>query len=279
MIQLSIISPVFNAKQFISLCIENILQQDYQHIEHIIVDGGSTDGTVDIIKQYASQYAHIRWISEKDQGQSDAMNKGIKMARGQFISFLNADDFYAPGVLKRVKDLLETQTFQIPAVLIGKLHVIGPAEEVIEVQFTEKLSLLNVLKYWKRNTYPGNPTCYFYHKKLHEIIGPYAIDDHFTMDYVFFIKASRVAHFYYFDEIWGNYRLIPGTKTFENNAEGKSRQMKESIFHQYKRKLFFFDYLRINYEYVVFKSQVKKGEKLSSQQKLRRVIKNIMKAL
>lgn len=74
---LSIITPVFNGKRFIEFCIKNVSEQNCPDAEHIIVDGGSTDGTVEIVKSYADKYPHIRWISKKDRGQSDAMNKGM----------------------------------------------------------------------------------------------------------------------------------------------------------------------------------------------------------
>ncbi|QHT69591.1 glycosyltransferase [Rhodocytophaga rosea] len=259
-VDLSIITPVFNAQNFIGLCIENVLAQGCKEVEHIIVDGGSTDGTVEIIGKYATLYPHIRWISEKDQGQSDAMNKGISIAKGQYISFLNADDFYDPGVLNRIIQLIQTQVFPVPSILIGKLNVLNESDQVIEVQFTEKICRKNVLKFWKRNIYPGNPTCYFYHKKLHESIGMYELDDHYLMDFHFFIKASRIAHFFYFDEVWGNFRFIPGTKTFENSRRGDSMRMKEELFHLYKKRLPFSMYIEIVYEYIIFKIKSNKSK-------------------
>ena len=96
---ISIITPVYNGKRFIEFCIKNVIDQKCPNMEHIIVDGGSTDGTVEIIQRYAERYKHIRWVSEKDKGQSDAMNKGIRLAEGNIIGILNADDYYEPNVL------------------------------------------------------------------------------------------------------------------------------------------------------------------------------------
>ena len=76
---LSIITPVYNGERFIEGCIENVISQNCMDCEHLIIDGGSIDRTITIIKKYAAKYSHIRWISEQDRGQSDAMNKGIKM--------------------------------------------------------------------------------------------------------------------------------------------------------------------------------------------------------
>ncbi|MBU1997727.1 MAG: glycosyltransferase, partial [Candidatus Omnitrophica bacterium] len=92
--KLSIITPVFQGSKYMAECIESVAQQNCDTLEHIIIDGGSTDGTVDILKEYAAKYEHIRYISEKDEGQSSAMNKGLKMAKGAIIGFLNADYYY-----------------------------------------------------------------------------------------------------------------------------------------------------------------------------------------
>ena len=84
---ISVITPSYNGERFIENCIKNVIEQKCPEVEHVIVDGGSTDGTVDIIRHHAENYSHIRWISEPDQGQSDAMNKGIAMARGDILGF------------------------------------------------------------------------------------------------------------------------------------------------------------------------------------------------
>jgi len=118
---ISVITPVYNGERFIEACIQVVIDQQCSDVEHIIMDGGSKDGTVDIIKRYAEQYSHIRWLSEKDQGQSDAMNKGIAMAKGEILAILNVDDYYEPNVLKRV-----TEIFKIlpePSLLVGNCNI------------------------------------------------------------------------------------------------------------------------------------------------------------
>ncbi|MBN3951472.1 MAG: glycosyltransferase [Nostoc sp. NMS7] len=90
---ISVITPVYNGDKFIESCLQNVINQNFAEVEHIIVDGGSTDKRIDIIKDYANQHPHIHWISEKDQGQSDAMNKGISMAQG--IDFINRFPIYS----------------------------------------------------------------------------------------------------------------------------------------------------------------------------------------
>ena len=89
MLKLSIITPVYKGVKFIDSCIQNVIDQNCSEIEHMIIDGDSTDTTIEIIKQYAKQYPHIRFLLEPVKGQSDAMNKGIKMAKGNIIGILN----------------------------------------------------------------------------------------------------------------------------------------------------------------------------------------------
>ncbi len=94
-VRVSIITVSYNARLYIAQTIESVLAQDYQDLEYIIVDGASTDGTLEIIKQYADD-PRLKWVSEPDQGIADAMNKGAALATGEVITHLNADDYY-PG--------------------------------------------------------------------------------------------------------------------------------------------------------------------------------------
>jgi len=98
---LSIVTPSFNQARFIRQTIDSVLSQNYPHIEHIVVDGSSTDGTVDILQEYGGRFPErFRWVSEPDKGQSDALNKGLAMARGEIIGWQNSDDYYYSGALQ-----------------------------------------------------------------------------------------------------------------------------------------------------------------------------------
>jgi glycosyltransferase involved in cell wall biosynthesis len=99
----SVITAVFNAQDCIADCIKSVLTQDYPNIECIIVDGASTDGTVDVIRRYEDKIDI--WISEPDNGIFDAWNKGLKLASGKWIAFLGADDIYLPGAIRKYMNL------------------------------------------------------------------------------------------------------------------------------------------------------------------------------
>lgn len=100
----SIITITFNSARYLAETMESVLSQDYVDLEYILVDGGSTDGTLDIIRRYADKDKRLRWISEPDKGIADAFNKGLALARGELVGILNSDDTYCPGALRKVAD-------------------------------------------------------------------------------------------------------------------------------------------------------------------------------
>ncbi|MBI4927898.1 MAG: glycosyltransferase [Anaerolineae bacterium] len=100
----SIITPSFNQARYIEATLDSVLSQDYPEIEYIVMDGGSTDGTVDILKRYEHRLAG--WVSEKDRGQTDAINKGFARARGEVLAWLNSDDTYQPGAVREAVEAL-----------------------------------------------------------------------------------------------------------------------------------------------------------------------------
>lgn len=103
----SVVMPSLNQRRFIDLAIDSVLSQDYPHIELIVADGASADGTVDLLRQRANDDKRLRWVSEPDTGPADALNKALERARGTIIGWLNADDLYAPGAITRAIDTLE----------------------------------------------------------------------------------------------------------------------------------------------------------------------------
>lgn len=232
---LSVITPVYNGEKFIESCILAVIHQNCSEVEHIIVDGGSRDRTIDIVKKYAETYPHIRWISEKDQGQSDAMNKGIQLAKGEILNFLNVDDYYEPNVLNRVLELFKT--LPEPSFLVGNCNVWDDAGKLKKLNRPKKLKLTDLLLGAEINPHPINPSAYFYHASLHQQVGLYKIDQHYTMDVDFILRAAQVAQMKYVNETWGNYREISGTKTVIDWTSGEGARRSNLLLKQYREQL------------------------------------------
>jgi len=248
--KLSVITPVFNGIRFIEFCIRNVIEQNCADTEHIIVDGGSTDGTVEIIKQYAAGYSHLRWVSEQDRGQSDAMNKGIGLATGNILGFLNADDYYEPDVLnwmlRRFAELPE------PSLLVGNCNMWGDDGKLLGVNKPAQLQLCKLLTGEESVfPFPINPSAYFYHKSLHNLIGMYNNDDHFSMDIDFILRAVESTHTIYIDRPFGNFRHIEGTKTFQDILTGKADKRLNELIRTYRNKLGFKERIQL-ISFIVF---------------------------
>lgn len=230
---ISVVTPVYNGEKFIESCLQNVIEQGCSNCEHIIVDGASTDNTVEVIKQYAQQYSHIRWISEPDKGQSDAMNKGVNMAKGEIISVLNVDDFYESNALNRVLAIFPK--LPEPSLLVGNCNIWGDNDKIKEVNKPNKLGVVKLIA--RINPFPLNPSAYFYHKSLHQKIGLYKTDEHYMMDLDFLIKAVQKAKVKYVDEILGNHRQLEGTKTVTLFQRGEHEEHIVRLLTKHRQNL------------------------------------------
>ncbi|MEQ1554748.1 MAG: glycosyltransferase family 2 protein [Ferruginibacter sp.] len=141
--KISIVTPCFNQGHFIEETILSILNQNYPNLEYIIIDGGSTDNTVEIIKKYENYLKY--WISEKDSGQANAINKGLKFCTGKIFNWLNSDDYLEPDSLYKIATAFEDEKVQMVA---GKVRNFSSTnEEIIQNQYLSAEGLMC----WKQN--------------------------------------------------------------------------------------------------------------------------------
>lgn len=229
---LTVITPVFNGARFIESCLTSVQQQCCPQVEHLVVDGASNDGTQEIVARYSSSDPRIRLHSAKDYGQSDAMNTGLRLARGTIVSILNVDDFYAPGALQRVIGLF--QDFSNPSLLVGNCRVLDDAGDLVYVNRPARISLFHFLAGFP---FPVNPSAYFYHRTLHDQIGGYDVTEHYAMDLDFLCRAVMAANVHYIDETLGNYRRIAGTKSVSDRMNGLQRGRARRIYAHHRRSL------------------------------------------
>jgi len=129
----SIVTPSYNQGNYIRQTIDSVLEQDYPNIEYLVIDGGSSDSTLDVLREYGTQ---IQWLSEKDGGQAEAINKGWRMSHGQIITWLNSDDLLLPGAVRRAVD--EFIQYPDAAVVFGELELVDE-----KLNFLQKLDLMD----------------------------------------------------------------------------------------------------------------------------------------
>lgn len=207
--KISIITVSYNHGEFIRQNIESVLNQNYPNVEHIIVDGGSTDGTVEILRSYP----HLRWTSEQDRGQSDALNKGFSRATGDIIGWLNSDDWYAPDIFQEVVESLK----EYPVVL-GAGAQTDRAGTVTEVIPNIARSVYDLWRYWIPHAWLAQPPIFFTRALLEEVKindGVYVDEGFFfTMDYELWMRmAAKVPFVNRIDKVLAYYRIYDTNKT------------------------------------------------------------------
>ena len=200
----SVVTPSYNKGRFIEETILSVKNQTYPRIEHIVVDGGSTDGTLDILKKYGDS---LIWISEPDKGQSDAINKGWRMSKGDILAYLNADDTYTPlAVETAVKFFTEHPD---AGMMYGECNIIDERGEVAGRVETKDFDLSEIL--CGPNTVP-QPSVFLRRAVLDEV-GYIDTGLHMAMDLDLWIRIGLRFRVEHVPEVLANYRRYSETKT------------------------------------------------------------------
>lgn len=224
----SIVTPSFNQAEFIEETIRSVKNQDYPNIEHIIVDGCSTDGTVDILKKYP----HLIWISEPDKGQSDAINKGFRMAKGEILGWINSDDTYFPDTLKTVCEYFILH--QDVDMVYGDFNEIDKEGKLIREITPGPFNLVILILIG--NCIP-QPTV-FLRRRVLEKVGDLNIQLRHAMDYEYWIRVSlsgcRIDHI---PKKLANFRLHKDSKTVkEKNFQAREAEEVQRKYLRYIKK-------------------------------------------
>lgn len=203
----SIVTPSFNQAAYLEETIQSVLGQTYPNIEYILVDGASQDGTLKVIHKYEKKLTH--WISEKDNGQTEAINKGFALARGEILGWINSDDTLLPNAIEEaVEFLLEHPKIGL---VYGDANYIDGKSQIIG-QFPAKQTDLAKL----RRGYVHIPQqASFYRKKLWDQVGPLDDSFYFAMDYDLWTRLAAVSEIKYLPRLWANFRLHADAKTIE----------------------------------------------------------------
>lgn len=203
--RITVVTPSFNQAAYLERTICSVLDQGYPNLEYIIVDGGSTDGSVDIIRRYSDRLAW--WVSEPDRGQTDAINKGLQRATGEWVAWQNSDDIYYSGAFH---DLAAAAAKHPQAgLIIGDMMLIDeydrPLRDISYVKpsykalLAEGMLLTNQAAFWR--------------KSVHEDIGLLAEDLHYAFDYEWFLRLTQHAEGVHVASFLGALRLHGQTKT------------------------------------------------------------------
>jgi hypothetical protein len=212
---LSVITPTYNHAQYIRQTIESVFDQGYASVEHIVIDGGSTDGTVEILKEYADRYpGRFRWISEPDQGQSDAFNKGLAMARGAVIGWQNSDDYYLPNSFAPSLDYLLVHPEV--AVVYGDCKLVDEGGKVVDESLVGPFDLGRLF----RTCFVPNQTAFIRRDALVAVDG-LDRDLHSVMDLDLFLKLALTHGFHYLPGLRAAYRLLSTAKISVGRLSGR----------------------------------------------------------
>src|SRR5512141_1766994 len=203
----SIVTPSYNQAAYLEQTIRSVLDQGYPELEYIVVDGGSTDGSVDIIKRYANRLAW--WMSEKDSGQAEAINKGMKRARGEIVAWINSDDTYMPGAIEAAVRAFASRPQAV--MVYGNMLAVDERGAAINLLRYRQLSLDDLLCF----QIIGQPAV-FMRRSAFETAGGLEPSFHFMLDHQLWIKIAQQGKIFHMDQVWAAARY---------HAEAKNRAL------------------------------------------------------
>ncbi len=221
-VSFSIITPCLDAEATVADTLASVREQDIDGVEHVVVDGGSTDGTLDILR---AQGDAVRFVSEPDNGLSDAMNKGIAMARNDVVGWLNADDVYLSGALARVREAFDARPDALWAT--GRCLIIDGDGKEIRKGITRYKDLL--LRNWSfplflTQNFVSSPAT-FVRREAFDVVGGFEQRFRYSMDYDVWLKLGRRSAPIVIDEPLACFRMVEGTLSMS----GFERQFAEHL--------------------------------------------------
>jgi glycosyltransferase involved in cell wall biosynthesis len=207
--RMTIITPSYNQGAFIGETIESILNQGYPDLEYMVMDGGSTDSTLDVLQSYDGR---LQWVSEPDRGQSHAINKGLGRATGEVIAFLNSDDVYEPGALLKVGQFFAAH--REAHWVTGKCRTVDAQGREIRKGITAYKNL------WLRRpsyrmlqvlNYISQPAT-FWRRYVVDTVGPFDEGWQYAMDYDYWLRAGRHFRLWFLNAYLARFRVHPNSK-------------------------------------------------------------------
>lgn len=223
--RISVVTPSFNQGEFLAATIESVLSQGYPNLEYIVIDGGSSDGSADVIARYAADLAY--WVSEPDRGQSHAINKGLHRATGEVMGWLNSDDRLLPGSLELIGEVLgEGGT---TAALAGHCRLVYPDGSTL-LQRGEFTSRQRLLEAWR--PYTMHQPSIWWRREVYEDVGDLDENLHLVMDYDYWLRISARHRFTNVDRVLAEVTVHPEAKTGGDSFRSYHRAMRRHARRQ-----------------------------------------------
>jgi glycosyltransferase involved in cell wall biosynthesis len=201
----SIVTPSFNQGRFLEAAIRSVLEQDYPRIEYVVMDGGSTDGSLEVIRRYSDRLAV--WSSAPDQGQTDAINRGFALCTGDIFAWLNSDDTYRPGAVAAAVRYL--QAHRDVGMVYGKAFYISETDRIVGRYPAAATDLRGLQR--GRTTIPQQAM--FFRSKLWRMVGPLDPSFFYAMDYDLWVRLASLSPIAFVPEPWANFRLQEESKS------------------------------------------------------------------
>jgi len=205
-LRISVITPSFNQGNYIEQTIRSVIYQKYPDIEHFVIDGGSSDATLDILKRYPQ----LNWVSETDRGQADALNKGFRKATGDIIAWINSDDWYEPGAFRAVADFFTANPEK--NIVMGDCNLVDRNGAIFDKVINHERGFDELKQHWISRSIPTQPAIFF-RKNLLDQFGMLDESLHFAMDYDLWMRFAQKNRLYHLEQTVANYR-------FHNDAKG-----------------------------------------------------------
>ena len=201
----SIVTPSYNQHRYLEDTIRSVLDQDYPALEYFVIDGGSNDGSVEIIKKYADKLTG--WVSEPDQGQTEAINKGFLRSNGEYMAWLNSDDVYQPGAIRSAVEFMQKNP-EI-GLVYGDTDLIDGSGKKIGRFNARQTSYQRLMR---GGVYIPQPAA-FWRRDVWERSGPLDPSYYFAMDYDLWVRFSKITQIKYVPEVWASFRIHDSGKS------------------------------------------------------------------
>lgn len=214
--KISIIIPTYNSAQYLPKAIESVLSQEYPDKELIVIDGNSSDATRALLESYGDKFT---WISEPDKGQSDAINKGFKMAMGEIVAWLNADDYYEPNILGNIATAFNEHTDS--TIIYGKCYSVF-SDHTIDNIPPRSITRTELLRRGNLIFQPAS----FYRRSAVEKVGYLDSSYYFWMEYDLYIKLLEIGHAYFIDTFLANFTVHENQKSNSKNIIRMDKELR-----------------------------------------------------